>query len=150
MGDKAKTPLAMCRLKLVDRIFRSVYCCHRVLLFMRDLVYIVGWVPNTLQNDGCFREFLNFLRKSLHCLLGPAGIFVALPFSFDRAPVSDFGSPDDPHPGSADYKLANRSIGFQASSSGSRTDLSVRVTHGHGNLCCRSTGGKGFQSARGT
>ena len=91
MGDKAKTPLAMCRLKLVDRIFRSVYCCHRVLLFMRDLVYIVGWAPNTLQNDGCFREFLNFLRKSLHCLLGPAGILLRYRFHSTAHPFPTSG-----------------------------------------------------------
>ena len=75
MGDKAKTLHAMRRLKLVDRIFRSVYCCHCVLPFIRDPVCIVGLVPNTLQNDECFREFLDFTRESLHCLNLLASVF---------------------------------------------------------------------------
>ena len=75
MGDKAKTLLAMRRFKLVDRILRSVYCCHCVLPFIRNPVCIVGLVPNTLQNDECFREFLDFTRESLHCLNLLASIF---------------------------------------------------------------------------
>lgn len=76
MGDKAKTLHAMRCLKLVDRIFRSAYCCHCVLPFIRDPVCIVGLMPNTLQNDECFREFLDFTRESLHCLNLLASVFL--------------------------------------------------------------------------
>ena len=73
MGDKPAMLLDVCSLKLADRMLRFVDGRQRVLPVALGLVRIVRSMPGFLQINERFREFLDFRRKSFHCLLVQAG-----------------------------------------------------------------------------
>ena len=75
MGDKAKTVIDARPLELTDCTLCYVDCRQRVLPAVIGLGRIVSLMSFILQSNEFFRKFLDFMRKSLHCLLVPAGIF---------------------------------------------------------------------------
>ena len=74
MSNKLATMLDVCSFELTYRILRPVDCHQRVLPVVLGFKRTVRLVPRFLQINERFREFPDFMRKSLHCLLVKAGI----------------------------------------------------------------------------